>query len=179
MKHERRHLGKQFECPQCAMKLGSAETLRQHMELHTEHTFTCERCGHKSNTKAVADQHKRYGRCNKEATFKCDHCDFRTSTEFLLLRHLKGRSSSSGRCRPPGKAATATYYTCSTCRYTTPSKQRYEKHILRRAKKPCTEPSRRRIIPAVPVMFMRAQRRFNFVNPKEPDQAGPSNSKPA
>ncbi|KAH7712671.1 zinc finger and BTB domain-containing protein 24 [Aphelenchoides avenae] len=177
-KHERTHFGQQFECPLCAMKLKSVESLRQQMELHTEQTFTCERCGHKANTKAVPDQHKRYGRCNKESTFKCDHCDFRTSTEFLLRPHLN-RSSSTGRCRPPGKTATATYYTCPTCRFTTPSKQRYEKHILRRAEKPCTEPSRRRIIPSTPVMFMRAQRRFNFVDPKESDQAGPSNNKPA
>ncbi|KAH7712672.1 oocyte zinc finger protein XlCOF6-like protein [Aphelenchoides avenae] len=177
--HERTHLGKQFECPQCAAKFSLAQTLHKHMQLHTEQTFTCELCGHKSNTKANANKHLRYGRCNKQSKFKCEHCNFRTSSAFYLRDHVQRRyDTGTGRCRPR-QIDYVKYYTCPTCRHTTPSKSRYEAHLRRRKDNKCPNRGTKRMNAAFPVTFDRAQCRLNQGLDPGKETPGPSGLKRA
>ncbi|KAH7709809.1 zinc finger protein 64 1 and 2-like protein [Aphelenchoides avenae] len=176
--HERTHFENRFQCPQCPKKLSSRHSLRRHLELHSDTVYTCDRCGHKSKSDAALDEHKRKAKCTREATLTCEHCDYKTSTAYLLREHMKRRDVNNDRCRGPGKAATATYYTCPTCRYTTSSKDRYEEHLLRRIRNRCPQSNRKRIVPSAPLMFVRAHRRFNFVDSKDQNQVGPSKNLP-
>ena len=77
---------KRFECCVCDFKTKLSETLKEHMQIHTEKTFCCENCDFKSNRQRELKSHKCHG---KAKVYSCEICGKGSVSKDALRKHKK------------------------------------------------------------------------------------------
>ena len=146
------HKEEKVSCDQCEMIFSRSSSLYLHKhEMHKGRTFPCQMCTYKSSRKTSLDQHMKKEHFNEsdiqiEQILSCDICPWKSSDQQKLVRHKKSHFPKGRHiCTLCDKSLScarnlkqhikyhsrneSTNHECSSCFFTSSSKERLQKQI--------------------------------------------------
>ena len=130
-RHEETHKGpkevKEHDCPVCKISFQKEGTLYQHLEMHKDDLFNCDKCQRIFTSQDVFNEHAK--KCGSSSIYKCKLCDRTFSLKKGLTLHQRThKSDSKVQDKLVDKEHRQKFFICGVCHVSFSQKKLLSKH---------------------------------------------------